>query len=148
LISIGRLDKAGCYLVFGGGGMTCLNHEENSFLSEMAAGSEGTMYQVVVYPPTGPLQPKAQNKSLPSTIAAKEAHARVLVFATQFHNKPTDIDTWHCRLGHFGYSIIEHMGHEQVVKGMDVTTYKKGQGSCEDCVMGKHTRRPFDDNPA
>lgn len=40
LISIGRLDKAGCFSVFGGGGMTCLNHEGNPFLSGTAAGSE------------------------------------------------------------------------------------------------------------
>jgi hypothetical protein len=40
------------------------------------------------------------------------------------------------------------MGRERVVKGMDVTNYEKGQGSCEDCIMGKHTRQPFDDNTA
>ena len=147
LISIGRLDKAGCYSVFGGGGMTCLNREGKPFLSGIIAGSEGTMYEVEVYPPTGPLLPKHQNRPLPSTSAAKEAHARVVVFATHSHNKPADIDTWHRRLGHVGYSVIERMGREQVVKGMDVTTYEKGQGSCEDCIMGKHTRRPFDDNP-
>jgi hypothetical protein len=126
-----------------------LNREGNPFLSGIAAGSEGTMYEIEVYSPTGPIRPKNQNKPIviPSIIAAKDAHARVLVFATRSHNKPTDIDTWHRRLGHVGYSIIEHMGHEQVVKGMEVTTYKKGQGLCEDCVMGKHIRRPFDDNP-
>ena len=42
LISIGRLDKARCFSVFGGGGMICLNHEGNPFLSGMVAGSEGT----------------------------------------------------------------------------------------------------------
>ena len=55
LISIGRLDKAGCYLVFGGGGMTCLNHDGKPFLSGLAAGSEGTMYEVDIYPLTRPL---------------------------------------------------------------------------------------------
>ena len=30
---------------------------------------------------------------------------------------------------------------------MDVTTYEKGQGQCEDCIMRKHTQRPFDENP-
>jgi hypothetical protein len=81
-------------------------------------------------------------------MAAKEAHARVLVFATHSHSRPTDIDTWHRRLGHVGYSVVERMGHERVVKGMDVTNYEKGQGSCEDCIMGKHTRQPFNDNTA
>jgi hypothetical protein len=92
LISIGRLDKAGCYSVFGGGGMTCLNREGKPFLSGIIAGSEGTMYEVEVYPPTGPLLPKHQNRPLPSTSAAKEAHARVVVFATRSHNKPADRD--------------------------------------------------------
>lgn len=148
LISIGHLDKAGCYSVFGRGGMTCLNSEGKPFLSGLAAGSEGTMYEVEVYPPSGPIHQKHQDKPLPSTMSAKEAHARVLVFATRSHDKLTDIDTWHRRLGHVGYSVIERMGREQVVKGMNVTTYEKGQGSCEDCIMGKHTRCPFNDNPA
>ena len=70
------------------------------------------------------------------------------VTTTRSHNKPTNIDTWHRRLGHASYSMIERMGCEQVVKGMEVTTYEKGQGLCKDCIMGKHTQRPFDDNPA
>jgi hypothetical protein len=106
LISIGRLDKAGCYLVFRGGGMTCLNSEGKPFLSGVATGSEGTMYKVEIYPPAGPLQQKHESEPLPSITAAKEAHARVLVFATCSHSRPTDIDTWHRRLGHVGYSVV------------------------------------------
>jgi hypothetical protein len=53
LISIERLDKAGCYSVFGRGGMMCLNHEGKQLLSGIAAGSEGTMYEVEIYSPTG-----------------------------------------------------------------------------------------------
>ena len=48
LISIGRLDKARCFSVFGGGGMMCLNCEGNPFLYGMVAGSEGTMYEVEI----------------------------------------------------------------------------------------------------
>jgi Integrase core domain/GAG-pre-integrase domain len=148
LISIGRLDKAGCYSVFGGGGMTCLNSKRKPFLSGVATGLEGTMYKVEIYPPAGLLQQKCESEPLPSITAAKEAHARVLVFATCSHSRPTDIDTWHRRLGHVGYSVVEWMGRERVIKGMDVTTYEKGQGSYEDCIMGKHTRWPFDDSTA
>jgi GAG-pre-integrase domain/Integrase core domain len=128
--------------------MTCLNHEGKPFMSGTAAGSEGTMYEVEVYTPIGPIHQRHEKKPLPSTIAAKEAHTRVLVFATCSHNKPVNIDTWHRRLGHASYSVIERMGREQVVKGMDVTTYQKGQGCCEDCIMGKQTRQPFDNNLA
>jgi hypothetical protein len=34
-----------------------------------------------------------------------------------------------------------------IVWDMDVTTYEEGQGLCEDCIMEKHTRQPFNDNP-
>ena len=97
------------------------------------------MYEVEVYPPNGPIHQK-QEKPIPSITSTREAHARVLVFATCSHDKPTDIDTWHRRLGHVSYSVIEQMGCKEVVKGMSVTTYEKGQGLCEDCIMGKHTR--------
>src|ERR1700678_1146105 len=86
------------------------------------------MYEVEVYPLTGTLLPRYQRRQLPSILAAKEAHAQVAAFATRSHNKPTDIDTWHRRLGHVGYSVIERMGGEQVGKGINVTTYEKGQG--------------------
>ena len=118
--------------------MTCLNHDGKPFLSGLAAGSERTMYEVDVYPLTGLLNQKHHNRPLSSTAVTKEAHARVLVFATRSHNKPTNIDTWHRRLGHASYSMIKRMGHEQVIKGMEVTTYEKGQGLCKDCIMGKH----------
>jgi GAG-pre-integrase domain len=103
-------------------------------------------YEVDIFPLTGPLHQKDHSKGLSSTTATRKVHARVLVFATRSHNKLTNINTWHWRLDHVGYSVIKCMGHEQVVKGIDVTTYEKGQGSCKDCIMGKHTRRPFNDN--
>ena len=92
LISIGRLDKAGCYSVFGGGGMTCLNRDGKPFLSGLAAGSEGTMYEVDIYPPTGPLNQKHHNKPLSSTAAAKK-HMLEFLFLLLGHtiNPPTSI---------------------------------------------------------
>ena len=93
LISIGRLDKAGCCSVFPGRGMTCLNQEVKLFPYGIAAGSEGTMHKVEVHPLTGLIYQKQQNKSLPSATATREAHARVLVFVTHSHIKPADIDT-------------------------------------------------------
>ena len=75
--------------------MMCLNHEGKPFMSGIAAGSEGTMYEVEVHAPTGPIHQKHERKALSSTIATREAHARVLMFATHSHNKPVDIDTWH-----------------------------------------------------
>ena len=73
LISIGRLNKAGCYSVFGGGGLTCLNCEGKPFLSGNIAGSEGMMYKVEIFPPTGPISRKHQNKPQSSNAAARES---------------------------------------------------------------------------
>src|SRR5882757_1571261 len=58
----------------------------------------------------------------------------------------TTVEALSISMPYSGDSVVERMGREQLVKGMNVTTYEKGQGSCEDCIMGKHTRRPFDDN--
>lgn len=138
LISIGRLDKAGCFTVFGGGGATFINTKGAPF---MYGRGEGTMYEVDLLPPTGDVSTKDLPTSIKATIAAA---VRVSVFATHSHNKPTNIDTWHRRLGHVGYSTIEKMVNDTLVDGLDVTTMQKGPGMCEDCIMGKHARRPFD----
>lgn len=50
LISIGHLDKTGCFGVFGAGGLTFLNLSGNPFLY---GNSIGTMYEVELFPPTG-----------------------------------------------------------------------------------------------
>jgi len=143
LISIGKLDKGGCYSVFGGSGVTFISKDNRPFLQGRGVG---TMYEVDVFPMTGPT---AQKGNAPATFvpAAQVAHSNVMAFATKSHDRPTDIDTWHRRLGHVGYSIIERMAvTKDLVDGMSVTTLKRGPGMCEDCIMGKQTRRPFDDN--
>lgn len=58
LISIRRLDKARCYTVFGGGGMTCLNCEGKPFLAGKPTRSERTMYEVETHSSTGLLYQK------------------------------------------------------------------------------------------
>jgi hypothetical protein len=82
LISIGKLDKAGCYTVFGGGGMICLSRDGKPFINGSAAGTEGTMYEVEIYPPTGPLTQKNPRQLSLSVEDARKAHSRVLAFAT------------------------------------------------------------------
>lgn len=41
----------------------------------------------------------------------------VAVYATRSHIKPTDIDTWHRRLGHVAYPTIEQMNTSKAVDG-------------------------------
>jgi hypothetical protein len=35
------------------------------------------------------------------------------------------------------------MQRNSIVKGLDIMTHNKKQGICEDCIIGKHTCRPF-----
>ena len=142
LISIGKLEtEGGCYSVFGGGRVTFINRDQRPFLQGQCVG---TMYEVNIYPTTGsiPLKPNA----LPDLPAAQATYSSVKAFAMCSHNCPSTIDTWHRRLSHAGYGVVERMSKWNLVDGMSVTTYKQGPGSCEDCIMGKQTCRPFDDN--
>ncbi|RDB17165.1 Retrovirus-related Pol polyprotein from transposon TNT 1-94 [Hypsizygus marmoreus] len=144
LISIGRLDKAGCFTVFGGGGATFLNPVGAPF---MYGQGSGTMYKVELHPPIGPITPRAQPTAIALTVAAATiaSDAASAFAATRTsHTRPTDIDTWHRRLGHIGYASILKMVKGELVDGLDVTSLKQGLGMCEDCIMGKHSRRPFD----
>jgi len=102
------------------------------------------MYEVDVYPTTGSIPLKLN--ALPDLPAAQATYSSVKAFATHSHNRPSMIDTWHCRLGHAGYGVIERMSKWNLVDGMSVTTYEQGPGSCEDCIMGKQTCCPFDNN--
>ena len=96
LISIGHLDKAGCYSVSGAGGVTFLNLSGNPFLYGKGIG---TMYEVELLSPTRHIVVKPLPALAAGTItAACEARSIVLAFSTHSLNKPTDADTWHQRL--------------------------------------------------
>ena len=62
---------------------------------------------------------------------------------TQSLNHPADFETWHQRLAHVGESTINEMIRDGTVEGLSVTK-KSVIGRCEDCIMGKQTRHPFD----
>ena len=143
LISIGKLEtKGGCYSIFGSGGVTFIDRDQRPFLQGQRMG---TMYEVDVHSPTGPI-PSKPNVPYNLVLAAQAAYSTIKAFATCSHNHPTNIDTWHRRLGHAGYAIVKCMSKKDLVDGMSVMMYERGPGRCEDCIMGKQTRRPFDDN--
>ena len=77
---------------------------------------------------------------------ATQARATVLAFATHSLRKPANAEIWHQRLGHASYNIVEQMVRKGIVVGLDITTLVHQPGFCEDCVMGKQTRHPFDGN--
>ena len=101
---IGRLDKAGFYLVFGSGEVTLINKNNIPF---MQGREVGTMYEMDMVPVMGPITIKLDTAVPRDTDQAITAKNIVTAYATRSHTKATDIDTWHRHLGHIGYQVIE-----------------------------------------
>ena len=118
LIPIGHLDKAGCFSVFGAGGVTFLNTSGNPFLYGKGIG---TMYEVELFPPTGQIDSKSLHTT-ETVSAASKARAMVIALAMHSLNKPTDANTWHQRLGHPSYDMVERMHRKGIVEGLSITT--------------------------
>jgi len=140
LMSIGHLDKAGCYSIFGSGGVIFINKDNALF---MHGRGVGTMYEMDIVPATVPITAKldiANPRNIDQVLMAKNT---VTTYATRSHTKATDINTWHQRLGHIGYQAIEQMYQGKVVDGLDITTLTPKPGACKDCIMGKHTHCAF-----
>jgi hypothetical protein len=52
-----------------------------------------------------------------------------------------DTQLWHQRLGHIGFSNLQHMVKNDSVTGLPALT--NNQGFCEDCALNKITYLPF-----
>src|SRR6266581_8564165 len=59
-------------------------------------------------------------------------------------SQPTTLEQWHCRLSHCNTSTIEEMAGKGLVDGLTITE-KDLRGKCKDCILGRQTRRPFDE---
>lgn len=119
LISIGRLDRKGCYVTFGGGGAAFKTSKGEQFMWGKFRGM-GTMYEVELFNP-------------PSALSARS------------QRKPTSTMGWHRRFGHAGEAGIRILKSKNLVLGLDIIEEEKEpEGVCEDCIFGKQTRRPFD----
>lgn len=55
------------------------------------------------------------------------------------------VDVWHKRLEHIGERTIKTLAQGQLVDGMDVKGSLAMTGKCEDCLFGKQTARPYDE---
>ena len=98
------------------------------------------MYKLNVFSPTGPLPHDATS---PPDMSAKISMAfdtQVRILATKSHNKLTDIDMWHHHLGHVNYDTVQQISKNNIVQGIHITNSAPCLGTCEDCIMGKHTR--------
>ncbi|KAF5328838.1 hypothetical protein D9619_011448 [Psilocybe cf. subviscida] len=124
LVSIGRLDRAGYTIQFAGGKVAVLDQKGVTVVEGPAAG---TMYELPLFDPT------------PDDILPTAYISRSL-------SKATDLETWHRRLGHVSEATIMKMMKGEMVIGLtnETLTRKCTVGKCEDCIFGKHARRPFD----
>ena len=120
LVSISMLDAAGCWTLFGGGGVKFYDIVNgNQRLLMKGEGTNG-MYLLNAQPPTTTL-------------------------VTQYTKKSASLDVWHRRLGHVGVTSIVEMAKKGVIDGLDIMGDVKVQGKCKDCIYGKQTARPYDE---
>jgi len=59
---------------------------------------------------------------------------------------PATFDTWHWRFGHAAPETIHEMAVKMLVDGLNITEELTIGGRCEDCIFGKHSTHPFNDN--
>jgi hypothetical protein len=58
-------------------------------------------------------------------------------------SQPTSLEQWHRRLTHCSPSTIQEMVANKLVDGLKMSGTVL-TGKCEDCILGRQTRRPFD----
>jgi transposase InsO family protein len=56
---------------------------------------------------------------------------------------PTSLEQWHRRLTHCSPLTIQEMANNNLVDGLKLSETAVN-GKCEDCILGRQTRRPFD----
>jgi hypothetical protein len=120
LISVSAFDKAGLTITFGGG--RGLFESQMGLLSCLADLKRG-MYIVEKLDDAG-------NKSNTPT-------------AMRSLSQSIPLEQWHRRLAHCSPLTIKEMIGGNLVDGLQISEDEL-RGKCEDCVLGRQTRRPFD----
>jgi len=121
LVSVSAFDKAGLTTTFGNGQGIIRKRDGSVVLAGRAIKG---MYVV------DPLDEAKQN--IPNNPIAMSSLS-----------KPTSLEQWHRRLTHCSLSTIQEMVSKDLVDGLNITE-KELRGKCEDCILGRQTRRPFD----
>ena len=116
LISVGALDKVGLTITFGQG--KGIARKDNGTVVLAGTNVDG-MY---LLDPVGTSPHHIAMKSLSQSIP---------------------LEQWHRRLTHCSPSTIEEMAKGNLVDGLLISNNKL-TGKCEDCILGRQTRRPFD----
>jgi hypothetical protein len=117
LVSVGALDKAGLTTTFGNGkGVTC---KPDGTVVLSGRNVNGMYLLESVENPPG------------NTLAMTSL------------SKPTSLEQWHRRLTHCSPLTIQEMARNNLVDGL-IISETTVNGKCEDCILGRQTRRPFD----
>ena len=58
-------------------------------------------------------------------------------------SQPVSLEQWHRRLAHCSPLTITEMSRGELVDGLRVSGHDL-RGKCEDCIIGRQSRRPFD----
>jgi Reverse transcriptase (RNA-dependent DNA polymerase)/GAG-pre-integrase domain/Integrase core domain len=119
LISVSTLDKAGLTTTFGNGKGTVQKADGTTVLT--GKGVNG-MYLLE------PLDTKSHTP---------------LALTSESLSKSTSLEQWHRRLAHCSPSTIKEMEKGNLVDGLMISEDTL-HGKCENCIMGRQTRRPFD----
>ena len=121
LVSVSTFDKAGLTVTFGGGrGVVRKNDGTAVLTARLVKG----MYVV-----------DELNGDLPGI-------PNVPIAMTSL-SKPVSLEQWHRRLTHCSPLTIAEMSKEDLVDGLNVSGNDL-RGKCEDCIIGRQTRRPYD----
>ncbi|CAK5280773.1 unnamed protein product [Mycena citricolor] len=67
-----------------------------------------------------------------------------VAIAGRDRNQPTTLENWHRRLGHSDVKVIQRMEAKNLVNGLNVVNGVL-TGMCQDCILGKQDRMPFND---
>jgi Reverse transcriptase (RNA-dependent DNA polymerase)/GAG-pre-integrase domain/gag-polypeptide of LTR copia-type len=116
LISVGALDNAGLITTFGQGKGITRTTDGTVVLSGTNVNG---MYLL------DPMETK------PTSIAMKSSLVT------------TSLEQWHRRFAHCSPSMIKEMAKKNLVDGLQISEDAL-TGQCEDCILGRQTRRPFD----
>lgn len=127
LISLPTLDTRGFRGTWGNGRLSVLNREGKVVVDGQIASETGRrkLYQVDV-------------------VDKKDSGDVVAAIAGRDRNQPTDLETWHPRLGHADVRVIKRMAQQELVDGLKIVNTEL-RGMCEDCIRGKQDKAPFND---
>lgn len=116
LLSVSRMDSAGCRIVFADGKCTITDRRTRQVLA--TASLRNRLYHLDIVEP-----------SLPDR--------------SHLAQTPSDLELWHYRFSHLGYDSLRKLARKKMVKGLDIADLTSSAACCPGCLAGKMHRSPF-----